>query len=174
MAERLIGSLSALPYALAEAEKDFLVPSQTQALIWGDLVPQMILSATLPRYWNVTPVQMRWVAASMRHAEAMIAEGLVRSTPSACEAGFSRAVGNAASLIRYDSRWHEEVAGGNGPRGGESADTIRLYLIGQNLSASESDPDPGALELTHLRAVAADQVSAEAISRVCGHIKGLR
>ena len=43
---RLVGSLSALPYALAEAEKDFLVPSQTQALIWGDLVPQMILSAT--------------------------------------------------------------------------------------------------------------------------------
>ena len=74
---RLIGSLSALPYALAEAEKDFLVPSQTQALIWGDLVPQMILSATVPRYWDVTPAQMRWVSATMRHAEAMIAEAAV-------------------------------------------------------------------------------------------------
>ncbi|HEV2446596.1 MAG TPA: hypothetical protein VGS58_11760, partial [Candidatus Sulfopaludibacter sp.] len=42
---RLVGSLSTLPYALAEAEQNFLIPTQTQALIWGDLVPQMILSA---------------------------------------------------------------------------------------------------------------------------------
>src|SRR4029077_8429791 len=34
---RLVGSLSGLPYALAEAEQNFLIPSQTQALIWGDL-----------------------------------------------------------------------------------------------------------------------------------------
>ncbi len=52
---RLVGSLSALPYALAEAEQNFLIPTQTQALIWGDLVPQMILSAKIPRWWNVTP-----------------------------------------------------------------------------------------------------------------------
>jgi hypothetical protein len=42
---RLVGSLSGLPYALAEAEQNFLVPTQTQALIWGDLVPQMMLTA---------------------------------------------------------------------------------------------------------------------------------
>ena len=52
---RLVGSLTGLPYALAEAEQNFLIPSQTQALIWGDLVPQMILSAKIPRWWNVTP-----------------------------------------------------------------------------------------------------------------------
>jgi hypothetical protein len=40
-----VGSLSGLPYALAEAEQNFLVPTQTQALIWGDLVPQMMLTA---------------------------------------------------------------------------------------------------------------------------------
>ena len=33
---RLIG----LPYALAEAEQNFLIPTREQALIWGDLVPQ--------------------------------------------------------------------------------------------------------------------------------------
>ncbi len=52
---RLVGSLSTLPYALAEAEQNFLIPTQTQALIWGDLVPQMILSAKIPRWWSVTP-----------------------------------------------------------------------------------------------------------------------
>ena len=41
---RLVGSLAGLPYALAEAEQNFLVPTQTQALIWGDLVPQMMLT----------------------------------------------------------------------------------------------------------------------------------
>ena len=49
---RLVGSLAGLPYALAEAEQNFLIPTQTQALIWGDLVPQMILSAKIPRWWQ--------------------------------------------------------------------------------------------------------------------------
>jgi hypothetical protein len=71
---RLVGSLSGLPYALAEAEQNFLVPSQTQALIWGDLVPQMILSAKIPRWWTVTPVQMHWLGLHMRYAQSLLAE----------------------------------------------------------------------------------------------------
>ena len=58
---RLVGSLASLPYALAEAEQNFLIPTREQALIWGDLVPQMILSAVIPRWWNVTPLQLHWV-----------------------------------------------------------------------------------------------------------------
>ena len=60
---------SALPYALAEAEQNFLIPTREQALIWGDLVPQMILRAKVPRWWNVTPAQMHWVGLHMRQAE---------------------------------------------------------------------------------------------------------
>jgi hypothetical protein len=70
---RLVGSLSTLPYALAEAEQNFLVPSQTQALIWGDLVPQMILSAKIPRWWNVTPSQVHWVGLHFRYGREAIA-----------------------------------------------------------------------------------------------------
>ncbi len=70
---RLVGSLAGLPYALAEAEQNFLVPEQTQALIWGDLVPQMIASAVIPRWWNVTPSQLHWVALHMRYAEELLA-----------------------------------------------------------------------------------------------------
>ena len=70
---RLVGSLAGLPYALAEAEQNFLIPTQTQALIWGDLVPQMILSAKIPRWWNVTPAQMHWVGLHMRYAESLMA-----------------------------------------------------------------------------------------------------
>ena len=63
---RLVGSLTGLPYALAEAEQNFLIPSQTQALYWGDLVPQMILSAKIPRWWNVTAAQVHSVGLHLR------------------------------------------------------------------------------------------------------------
>lgn len=71
---RLAGSLVGLPYALAEAEQNFLIPAREQALIWGDLVPQMILSAKVPRWWSVTPAQIHWVALHMNYAETLMAE----------------------------------------------------------------------------------------------------
>ena len=71
---KLVGSLVSLPYALAEAEENFLIPTREQALIWGDLVPQMILSATVQRWWNVTPGQLHWVGLHMDYAESLLAE----------------------------------------------------------------------------------------------------
>src|SRR5450432_721679 len=71
---RLVGSLSGLAYALAEAEQNFLVPTQTQALIWGDLVPQMILSAKIPRWWQVAPAQMHWVGLHLQYGREVLAE----------------------------------------------------------------------------------------------------
>lgn len=71
---RLVGSLVSLPYALAEAEQNFLIPTREQALIWGDLVPQMIVSAKVPRYWRVTPVQMHYAALHYRAGESLLAQ----------------------------------------------------------------------------------------------------
>jgi hypothetical protein len=71
---RLVGSLATLPYALADAEQNFLIPTQTQALIWGDLVPQMILSAKIPRWSNVTPAEMHWVGLHLRYGRELLAE----------------------------------------------------------------------------------------------------
>jgi urease accessory protein UreF len=70
---RLVGSLAGLPYALAEAEQNFLVPTREQALIWGDLVPQMILTAVVPRWWQVTPAQLHWVSLHMNYGETLVA-----------------------------------------------------------------------------------------------------
>ena len=92
-----MGSLSGLPYALAEAEQNFLVPTQTQALIWGDLVPQMILTARTARFWTVTPAQMHWVGMHMRLAEELIAEATVEP---AMRGELSRAVDRVASPLR--------------------------------------------------------------------------
>ncbi len=71
---KLVGSLAGLPYALAEAEQNFLVPTKEQALIWGDLVPQILLGATVPRWWRVTPGQLHWVALHLDLAETLYAE----------------------------------------------------------------------------------------------------
>ncbi|HYL38134.1 MAG TPA: hypothetical protein VEV17_19615 [Bryobacteraceae bacterium] len=76
---KLVGSLASLPYALAEAEQNFLIPSREQALIWGDLVPQLILSATVPRWWDVTPGQLHWVGLHMIYGEALLAESALNA-----------------------------------------------------------------------------------------------
>ncbi len=93
-----MGSLSGLPYALAEAEQNFLVPTQTQALIWGDLVPEMILTARTARFWTVTPAQMHWVGMHMRLAEDLIAEATLRTGHA--RADLSQAVDRVASPSR--------------------------------------------------------------------------
>jgi len=76
---RLVGSLANLPYALAEAEQNFLIPTREQALIWGDLVPQMLVSSKLPRWWRVTPEQMHWVSLHMRLGETLVAESALQA-----------------------------------------------------------------------------------------------
>ncbi|MGD0200661.1 MAG: hypothetical protein ABSD27_07930, partial [Bryobacteraceae bacterium] len=71
---RLMGSLAGLPYALAGAEQNFMIPQREQALIWADLAPQLMVSAKVSRWWNVTPAQMHWVGLHMRYGEALVAE----------------------------------------------------------------------------------------------------
>ncbi|MBI4464843.1 MAG: hypothetical protein HY647_09090, partial [Acidobacteria bacterium] len=68
----LVGSLADLPYALAEMEQDFLVPENVQSLIWGDLVPGLITSAVLHRWWNVTPPELRAVALYQQWGENLV------------------------------------------------------------------------------------------------------
>lgn len=74
---RLMGSLSELPYALAQAEQNFLIPEKEQALIWGDLVPQVLITATVPRWWKVTPTQMHYVALLQRAGKSLLAEAVL-------------------------------------------------------------------------------------------------
>ena len=97
---RLVGSLSALPYALAEAEQNFLIPAQTQALIWGDLVPQMILSAKIPRWWNVTPAQTHWVGLHLRYGRELLAD-------SAFDASVRTEVVNALAMFAPPARTNQ-------------------------------------------------------------------
>ena len=67
-----VGSLADLPYALAELEQDFISPDNIQALIWNQLTPELLTSAILPRWWNVSPVELHAVALYQRSGEELL------------------------------------------------------------------------------------------------------
>ncbi len=68
----LAGSLADLPFVLAEAEQDFIVPENVQALIWHELVPGLVSSAILPRWWSVTPNELHAVTLYQRTGEELL------------------------------------------------------------------------------------------------------
>jgi hypothetical protein len=68
----LTGSLADLPYVLAQMEQDFTVPENVQALIWDELVPDLVSSAVTPRWWGVTRNETHAVALYQRTANALL------------------------------------------------------------------------------------------------------
>jgi hypothetical protein len=162
---RLIGSLAGLPYALAEAEQNFLIPSREQALIWGDLVPQMLVGSKSERWWSVTPSQMRWVALHTRLGEAVITEAALDP------AGRARAI---ATLERYAPpararRVEAALAGGDVAAALEQVTPSELYLAGLQASAQHIDPT-GFLdaEIRQLAAAEPNLCNEQAISGAFG------
>ena len=68
----LVGSLADLPYTLAVVEQDFIVPKNVQSLIWEDLVPALVSSAVLPRWWRVTRNELHAAALYQRAGEELL------------------------------------------------------------------------------------------------------
>jgi hypothetical protein len=160
---RMVGSLATLPYGLAEAEQNFLIPSREQALIWGDLVPQMILSAVIPRWWDVSPAQLHWVGMHMAYAETLLAE-------SALSADYRKQV--LAVLDRYApparlSKLDQLLASGDVQLAEENVVPSEMYLLALEMAPQDRE-SPIAADIRKLAAEAGDAVSPRAISRVFG------
>ena len=68
----LIGSLADLPRVLAELEQDFIAPENVQALIWRELVPNLLTNAVVPRWWDVSPTELHAVALYQRSGEELL------------------------------------------------------------------------------------------------------
>jgi hypothetical protein len=163
---RLVGSLSTLPYALAEAEQNFLIPEHTQALIWGDLAPQMILDAKIPRWWNVTPAQVHWVGLHLRYGRELLAE-------SAFDAELRAQVLDSLSLLAPPAR-RDEV-GGLIERGAVQDAVARvtpseLFWVARDRATREGVADRSCVleELRHLAQASPGEVNYAAISRAFG------
>lgn len=68
----LLGSLADLPYALASTEADFIAPKNIQALIWREVVPQLLVASIQPRWWSVSRNEMHAVALYQRAGEELL------------------------------------------------------------------------------------------------------
>jgi len=69
----LMGSLADLPYALASTEEDFIAPRNVQALIWKEVVPDLLVGAVLPRWWTVSRTEMHAAGLYQRAGEELLA-----------------------------------------------------------------------------------------------------
>jgi hypothetical protein len=160
---RLAGSLASLPYALAEAEQNFLIPSREQALIWGDLVPQIMLTAIVPRWWNVSPVQTHWVGVHMAYGESLL--GLA-----ALNAERRRQV--IAALDPYLApgrlRKIDDLLQSGQPRiAVENVLPSEMYLLARSQAAQDRE-SPLAQEIRRLLAESPTELTPEAISQAFG------
>jgi hypothetical protein len=68
----LTGSLADLPYVLAQIEQAFTVPENVQALVWEDVVPSLVTSAVLPRWWRVSRNELHAITLYQRFGEALL------------------------------------------------------------------------------------------------------
>lgn len=68
----MMGSLADLPYALASAEEDFIAPEKVQALIWRETVPQLLVDAVVPRWWNISRNEMHAAALYQQAGEELL------------------------------------------------------------------------------------------------------
>lgn len=161
---KLIGSMSGLPYALAEAEQNFLIPSREQALIWGDLVPQLILTAVVPRWWNVTPAQLHWVGLHMSLGESVIAQA-------ALDPDLRKRA--AEVLDRYAPparvrKIQDLLGAGDVAAALEQVMPSELFLLAADMSKPGSGELPMAAEIRAMAQKAPDEVNYGAISRAFG------
>ncbi len=162
---RLVGSLAGLPYALAEAEQNFLVPDQTQALIWGDLVPQIIVSAVVPRWWTVTPSQLHWVALHMRYAESLLAESVI--DPALRKDTLAVLSGQAppARVAQVGAL----LENGDVPGALNRITPSELFILASTMEArAPRDPSPLVAEMHRLAVQSPEQINSVAISAAFG------
>jgi hypothetical protein len=159
---RLVGSLAGLPYALAEAEQNFLVPTREQALIWGDLVPQMIVDATVPRWWNVTPAQIHWVGMHMAYAEALTADAV--TNPERREA-YLQLLDRQAPPARL-KKVEAALMAGNARAALDQIVPAEMFGLA-NIAAATDQSDPIAAAIRRM-SQGPDGVTMRAISRAFG------
>ncbi len=162
---RLVGSLAGLPYALAEAEQNFLVPDQTQALIWGDLVPQMMLSAVIPRWWSVTPSQMHWVGLHLRYGEALLAESALDPALRHETIGILASQAAPARAAQVDALLETGAA----PAALDKVTPSELFVLAWKMETGpHSPPSPLLEEIRRMAAASPREVNYRAISAAFG------
>lgn len=161
---RITGSLIALPYAIAEAEQNFLTPSREQALIWADLVPQIIVGVTVNRWRGITPEQIRWVSLHVARGRTLLAAAALDT---------ALAPHVMDSLLRYlpPSRveWIDDhLREGDFENIALQVPTSVLYSLASDPAFRDAAPDINSLEISALEARHSPELAPAAIARAFG------
>jgi len=76
----LAGSLADLPYVLARSDENFVVPENVQALIWDEMVPSLLVNASLPHWWGISRNELHAVALYQRTGEEILSASAADET----------------------------------------------------------------------------------------------
>jgi hypothetical protein len=160
---KLSGSLAQLPYALAQAEQNFLVPTREQALIWSDLVPQMLASSTIPRWWKVSPAHTHWVLLHMDYGETLLAEAALNGDQRQRVVAILHGYAAPARTAEIDELLREGDV-----RGAVARTTPAELFELARISAGNKNNEPLATEIRRIAGESPDQINYAAISRLFG------
>ena len=164
----LVGSLAELPYVLAATEEDFIAPRNVQALIWKEVTADLLVSGTLPRWWNVTRNELHAVALYQRFGEDLVTNAIANQELR------GRVIEILAERIAPQRIGQLEfaLATGNGPAGLSRltpADTFHLAEVFRHKYPQESASwGASGTELDALVRQYPDELSSQRLSRDFG------
>jgi hypothetical protein len=164
---RLTGSLISLPYALAQAEQNFLTPRREQALIWSDLVPQMIMNVTVTRWRNVSPDQLHWVSLHIQRGRYLLAAAALDST---LESRVMESLGRLMTPAGV-GRVEEYLETGDFTEACSQIPPSALYAIAADPRLRDASTDVASLEIQTLAGQKKPELAPQAIARVFGTAK---
>ena len=166
---RVSGSLAGIAYALNDAEQNFLIPTERQALIWQDLAPQVLLGATVPRWWDVDPAMLHYVGLHLRHGRALFLAGALDAELR------ERVFGILSRRVEPARRWAAENAllTGRVEDGLSEVAPAELYEVSRRMLADHRDAAlefgaPFAGELVRLEEDDAARFNHDRVARLFG------
>lgn len=161
---RLTGSLISIPYAIAEAEQNFLMPRREQALIWADLVPQMIANVTINRWRNITPLQLRWVSLNLERGRTLLAAAALDSS---VESRVLESYRRFANPVRVE-RLRDELRSGEVRQAAAEVPVSILFAMAGDPALKNVSPDVASAEIAVIASQGSPEVSKEAIAHSFG------
>jgi hypothetical protein len=161
---RLMGSLITLPYAIAEAEQNFLTPKREQALIWADLVPQLIANVTITRWRNVKRDQVRWVALHFQRGRYLLAAA---SLDPALQARVLEVYGRLATPGRVE-QLRDELNAGEFSKAISHVPPSELHAIAADPEFRNVSPDVSSVAIAAMAAENRPDLTPAAIARAFG------
>jgi len=132
-------------------------------LIWGDLVPQVLVSATVARWWHVSPSQLHWIGLHMEYAETLAAESAVNPT---VRRQFLAALSSYATPARL-TKVRDLLEAGQAKAALDGLMPSEMFAVAADLAAQGTDTMLSA-EIRKQAAQNSRELNYRAISRAFG------